>query len=48
MVLCLEMPLFWEEYLHDKSVGGRWFSIFTVLLPTIALVGRFLIMLLAD
>ncbi|MBK9451671.1 MAG: hypothetical protein IPN95_20105 [Bacteroidetes bacterium] len=47
MILCLEMPFFWEEYLHNKSAGGRWFSIFTVLLPTIGLIGRFLLMRLS-
>lgn len=41
MVFCFEMPFFWEEYLHGKSTAGRWFSIATVLLPTLALVGRF-------
>jgi hypothetical protein len=47
-IFFLEMPFFWEEYLHGKSAAGRWFSILTVLLPTFALVGRLLIMLLSD
>lgn len=42
----LEMPFFWEEYLHGKSVTGRWFSVLTVLFPTVGLIGRFLLMLL--
>ncbi len=46
MLFFLEMPFFWEEYLHGKSAGGRWFSVLTVLLPTMALIGRFAIMLL--
>ncbi len=48
MVLCLEMPLFWEEYLHNKSRGGRIFSILTVLFPTLGLIGRFLLMMIAN
>lgn len=48
MVFFLEMPFFWEEYLHNKSAAGRWFSILTVLLPTMALIGRFLLMLMAE
>lgn len=46
IIFFLEMPFFWEEYLHGKSRGGRWFSILTVLLPTIALIGRFAWMML--
>jgi hypothetical protein len=46
VIFFLEMPFFWEEYLHGKSRTGRWFSILTVLLPTMGLIGRFLIMLL--
>lgn len=48
MLFFLEMPFFWEEFLHDKSAGGRFFSIMTVLLPTMALIGRLLIMLLME
>jgi hypothetical protein len=42
----LEMPFFWEEFLHGKSGAGRWFSIVTILLPTLALIGRFAWMLM--
>jgi hypothetical protein len=48
IIFFLEMPFFWEEYLHGKSAGGRWFSVLTVLFPTMGLIGRFLIMLLLD
>lgn len=48
MVIFMEIPFYWEEYLHGKSVGGRWFSIASVLLPTVALIGRFLIMYLQE
>lgn len=48
MIFFLEMPFFWEEYLHDKSRAGRWFSFLTVLLPTLALIGRFAVMLLKN
>lgn len=46
MLFFLEMPFFWEEYLHGKSGSGRWFSILTILIPTLALIGRFAWMLL--
>jgi hypothetical protein len=45
-VALLEMPFFWEEYLHGKSVSGRLFSFLTVLFPVVALIGRMAIMLL--
>jgi hypothetical protein len=48
MLFVLEMPFFWEEFLHGKSAGGRWFSILTILLPTLALIGRFAWMLRYD
>jgi hypothetical protein len=44
MVFCLEMPFFWEEFLHGKSAAGRWLSVLTIFLPTVGLIGRFLVM----
>jgi hypothetical protein len=46
MLFVLEMPFFWEEFLHGKTAGGRWFSILTIILPTLALIGRFAWMML--
>lgn len=36
-----EMPLFYEEFLQNKSKSKRFLSILTLLFPVVALLGRF-------
>lgn len=41
ILFCLEMPLFYEEFLLNKPKSKRFLSFLTLLLPVLALLGRF-------
>lgn len=45
LLFCLEMPLFFEEFLRNKPRGKRLLSMLTLLFPVIALIGRFFLIL---